>query len=645
MSGSPITYRYLPAILALCVAIVLLPACQKPVQEVTLSWAKSGFDSAYLWRRLDTMEYYAGLGDSVGCHRLLNTFNTEALARSLPSFVYQIYYYATADDDWKLKGVDSTKDTYVADRVNEFRALAKRINSEQLTIYSEYLPMRRISNAGYNQVALPAFLDQLARFEKIGDRYGQGILTKRIGMVYLRSYRQYEKAAVYFKKAYNVSPGEVEQMDNTGLLINAYFELRNKDSLDKYYRRFSTYVTYNTPGAIAEAGCAYHILRYATSNQGSTDSVDKYLGFLLNHWIADPDEDDLNDLLRYLPVYCDALIDRGQFARAAKLLDKTTMLATNKKFVVDNSIALYKSCNHYYEAVHNIKKAYYYLQLYNETNEKLRLDDKKNAVELARIDYQVSLQKKQSLKELQLIDKDRKLQTLIRNVLIVAFILLVILIIVLINRTKLQRTIEMERMRGRLSRDLHDDIGSTLSSINILSRTAQTHMQQADERTKASLEKINDRSQRLLDSMSDIIWNIKPGSDTIEEVMSRMREYAATMLEAKQIDYTFNFPKEKMDCKLTMDVKNNMYLIFKEAVNNLSKYSGCTHASLSLTFDEKHIHLVVEDNGNGFEEALITHKGGLRNMQQRAEEIKGTLDIQAQPGKGVRIALTMPRYC
>src|SRR5205085_10457817 len=140
-------------------------------------------------------------------------------------------------------------------------------------------------------------------------------------------------------------------------------------------------------------------------------------------------------------------------------------------------------------------------------------------------------------------------------------------------------------------------IGSTLSSINILSRTAQTNLHYTgDEKTKSSLEKINERSQRLLDNMSDIIWNINPGNDTIEEVMSRMREYATTILEAKKIDYIFNFPKEKMECRLNMEVKNNMYLIFKEAVNNLSKYSGCTIAKLSLTFDEKNIHMKIEDN-------------------------------------------------
>lgn len=243
-------------------------------------------------------------------------------------------------------------------------------------------------------------------------------------------------------------------------------------------------------------------------------------------------------------------------------------------------------------------------------------------------------------------NSELRTQKVIRNSFIAGSILLMLLIVVLINRNRLKRTIEIEKMRSRLSRDLHDDIGSTLSSINILSRTAQSNLKETnDDKIKASLEKINERSQRLLDSMSDIIWNINPGNDTIEEVMSRMREYATTVLEAKNIDYDFDFPKQKMDCKLTMEVKNNLYLIFKEAVNNLSKYSGCTKANLSLLFGEKSILLSIEDNGIGFDDQQVTHRGGLINMGQRAAEIKGTLTIRTSIKKGTLIELSIPRYC
>lgn len=276
--------------------------------------------------------------------------------------------------------------------------------------------------------------------------------------------------------------------------------------------------------------------------------------------------------------------------------------------------------------------------LFNTENQKKSLS--------IEFENKIASEKIQQEKREALAQQQLQKQKVVRNSFIAGSILLLLLIVVLINRNKLKRTVEMERMRSRLSRDLHDDIGSTLSSINILSRTAQSNLQQThDEKTKASLEKINERSQRLLDNMRDIIWNINPGNDTIEEVMSRMREYATTILEAKNIDYTFNFPKEKMECTLNMEVKNNMYLIFKEAVNNLSKYSGCSKANLSLTFDEKNIHLKIEDNGKGFNDDEIQHRGGLRNMKHRAEEINGSIKINSSIEKGTSIELTMPRYC
>ena len=228
--------------------------------------------------------------------------------------------------------------------------------------------------------------------------------------------------------------------------------------------------------------------------------------------------------------------------------------------------------------------------------------------------------------------------------LIVSFALLLLLIFYIVRQSKLRRRLDAEQMRNRLSRDLHDDIGSTLSSINMLSRTAQRNLAESgDEKAKASLEKMSERSQRLLDNMSDIIWNIHPGNDTIEELMSRMREYASTILEAKEIPYKFDFPEGRNEMKLSMDLKNNLFLIFKEAVNNIAKYSACKQATLSLRTEDKMIHLRIADDGVGFDIAALDHIGGLRNMKQRAEEMKGVLTIISRRAEGTMITLIVPR--
>ena len=201
-----------------------------------------------------------------------------------------------------------------------------------------------------------------------------------------------------------------------------------------------------------------------------------------------------------------------------------------------------------------------------------------------------------------------------------------------------ERQREQEKVRLRLSRDLHDDIGSTLSSINMLSRSAKKRMEEKDEvRLVESLEKIGERTQSTLDNMSDIIWSIKPENDSLANILSRMREYATTVLEAKKINYNIDFPADADHIHLLPDLKNNMFLVFKEAVNNLAKYSQCSKANIALTIQDKKIKMIVEDNGKGFDSSNDFIGNGLNNMKRRAEESGAVLNIASEKGKGARV--------
>ena len=222
-------------------------------------------------------------------------------------------------------------------------------------------------------------------------------------------------------------------------------------------------------------------------------------------------------------------------------------------------------------------------------------------------------------------------------------ILILIIAIALIKNAKLKRKIAIEKMRLRISRDLHDDIGSTLSSINIISNLAQKPNHQInDNKAQDALKKINERSQRLLDNMSDIVWSVKPENDTIEEILSRMRLYSTTVLEAKGINYLIDFPVDKINIKVSLEIKNSLYLIFKEAVNNLVKYSQCQNALLSLNIVDENICLKIQDDGLGFDQSELKHLGGLINMQNRADEIKAQFSIVSEIGKGTLILLIVP---
>jgi ligand-binding sensor domain-containing protein/signal transduction histidine kinase len=225
-----------------------------------------------------------------------------------------------------------------------------------------------------------------------------------------------------------------------------------------------------------------------------------------------------------------------------------------------------------------------------------------------------------------------------------AVLLLCSAILYAIYRVRVDRLLEMERVRSHISRDLHDDIGSTLSSINILAHTTRSRLGKADPRKlEESLEKIGERTQRMLDNMTDIVWSIKPENDALPSVLARMREHASSTLEAKEIDYTIDFPEYGANLQLALELKNNLYLVFKEAVNNLAKYSGATKATIALTVKDRTLRMVVQDNGKGFDPAMQRRGNGLYNMQRRAKESGARLIVESSPGNGTRVEFMVLR--
>ena len=206
---------------------------------------------------------------------------------------------------------------------------------------------------------------------------------------------------------------------------------------------------------------------------------------------------------------------------------------------------------------------------------------------------------------------------------------------------QLNKRLEVERLRLRISRDLHDDIGSTLSSINILARSSLAKAPE-DNSNSLLLEKIQQRSQKTLDAMDDLIWNTRPENDSLESLIVRMREYAAEILEAAGIEFTLNCPAAITSIKLDMQQKRNLFLIFKEAINNLAKYSDTRNAFIHFDYQKKFLQMIIIDEGKGFALTSIKKGNGLDNMQHRAAEMNAQFDIHSANGKGTTIRVHVP---
>lgn len=221
-------------------------------------------------------------------------------------------------------------------------------------------------------------------------------------------------------------------------------------------------------------------------------------------------------------------------------------------------------------------------------------------------------------------------------------IFLVLLFIYFLHRERVNRLLAVEKIRNRVARDLHDDMGSTLSTINILSAMAKSKMNSDPVKTAGYISKISDNSQRMMEAMDDIVWSIKPSNDNMQRVTARMREFATNVLEAKDILLHFVVEEVVFDVKLNMEARRDFFLIFKEALNNAAKYSKATEVWVNIAMHNRQLSFTIKDNGIGFDVAKADGGNGLGNMQKRADGVNGKLRIRSVEGEGTEVRLIVP---
>lgn len=216
----------------------------------------------------------------------------------------------------------------------------------------------------------------------------------------------------------------------------------------------------------------------------------------------------------------------------------------------------------------------------------------------------------------------------------------VLLIGYVIYQYRIEQLKKLQSMRNTISTNLHDDIGASLSNIHILTVLTQRNISKAAEAT-SYITKAGDEIQRISESLSDIVWNINPKYDDLDQLFIRMKRYAADMFDGKNIRASLDFPDTAEKLSMPMDQRRDFYLIFKEAINNLVKYSDATNATVRVLTDHQTIHLEVNDNGKGFDQSNMQFGNGLENMKQRAEKWKAILQIVSDPGNGTCIVMDM----
>ena len=205
-----------------------------------------------------------------------------------------------------------------------------------------------------------------------------------------------------------------------------------------------------------------------------------------------------------------------------------------------------------------------------------------------------------------------------------------------VYRYRLQQVLRLQNIRNRIASDLHDDIGSTLNSISVYSEVAKNDPVKRD----MSLSMIGESSRKVIDAMSDIVWTINPDNDNFEKVILRLRSLAYNLLRARNIEFTFKADETLNKLTLSLEKRRNFYLIFKESLNNLVKYSNAKRVQIALTHQSNTVTLIIRDDGVGFDASKKYNGNGLTNIRKRAKEINAQLNIESGEGIGTNIQLT-----
>lgn len=210
---------------------------------------------------------------------------------------------------------------------------------------------------------------------------------------------------------------------------------------------------------------------------------------------------------------------------------------------------------------------------------------------------------------------------------------------------KLEQQREIENVRRKIGQDIHDDIGSGLSRMLMLSELAKKDALQHSAGLQDKLGKLSASARELMSNLSEIVWATNPKNDTLPNLFAYIRSYLTQFFEEQSISCHIQFPGNIPDIPVSSDFRRNLFLLLKECLNNIAKHAHASRVEIELIFDEKVFHLIITDNGKGMGEGNLLSKGnGLTNMKQRAEELGGTFKLESSPDRGSRMSFEKIPY-
>ncbi|HEX6846742.1 MAG TPA: two-component regulator propeller domain-containing protein [Chitinophagaceae bacterium] len=208
-------------------------------------------------------------------------------------------------------------------------------------------------------------------------------------------------------------------------------------------------------------------------------------------------------------------------------------------------------------------------------------------------------------------------------------------------RYRIMQLVRLQNVRNNIATDLHDDIGSSLTNISILSELSSKNLSDT-EKAQPFLQRISEEVQASSQAMDDIIWSVNTRNDSLQETIARMRRYAAELFDNSQTNCHLQLDENTGSKKLSMEQRRDVYLIYKEALNNIHKHARANNIWIEVSQNQNHLLMQIKDDGRGFDMELVTNRNGLKNLRSRVEKWNGKIMISAKENLGTNIEIKIP---
>lgn len=458
-------------------------------------------------------------------------------------------------------------------------------------------------------------LNALRFLEEAGSKRGMSLALSGIAMTYLKVGR-FEEALPYQLKSVEFA----EEVQNLVSLIQGWCNLGTiymntgsyNDALKYYFRCLR----------LAKERNSYNFISISSGNIGICYwMISKHIGQIKTDSLVSSDRDvNLKLAVPYLQKGIAAAREGGI---TQYILDFTSVLS--KVYALQGK---YKGALEAYTQYINVKDSVESESIL----EKIANLETKRALDLKDKDIQIA-----------------KLAVANRRTERIAYLSVITLLVIIagiggyfiIQRNRKRQRARLEQMRQRIARDLHDDIGSMLSSISLYSRAVE-HQLQDNKIAAPLLTKIAENSGKVMEAMSDIVWSMNTNNEP-ESITSRMREYAIELFDGQPVELHFKITDGDNLPLLGMEQRRDLYLIYKEALNNIAKYASAKNIRIGLSYQSNTLTLTVHDDGKGFDtDKMKRHGNGLKNMASRAQSYGGTFDIASIENGGTSLTITLP---